>query len=121
MTEALLLRTGLAVDQVIDGAQAVARAASTHYDLILMDCQLTDVDGFEATARIRAAERASGARAVPIVALSANALQSDRLRSIAAGMNDHLAKPFQEQELDTLLRRFLRPACVDTRGQLTRE
>ena len=110
VTEALLLRTGLAVDVVADGAQAVARAASTHYDLVLMDCQMPGVDGFEATARIRAAERASGANAVPIVALTANALESDRLRSIAAGMNEHLAKPFHEQELNKLLRRFLEPA-----------
>ena len=110
VTEALLLRAGLAVDVVADGAQAEARAASTHYDLILMDCQMPGIDGFEATARIRAAERASGANAVPIVALTANALESDRLRSMAAGMNDHLAKPFHEHELNTLLRRFLDPA-----------
>ena len=107
VTEALLQRTGLAVDIVADGTQAVAQATSTHYDLILMDCQMPGMDGFEATARIRAAERASGAGPVPIVALTANALESDRLRSIAAGMNDHLAKPFHEQELNALLRRFL--------------
>lgn len=110
VTEALLLRTGVDVDLVADGMQAVARAAGTHYDLILMDCQMPGMDGFEATARIRAAERASGAPAVPIVALTANALESDRLRSMAAGMNEHLAKPFHEQELNTLLLRFLGPA-----------
>jgi signal transduction histidine kinase/ActR/RegA family two-component response regulator len=107
VTEALLLRTGVDVDLVADGMQAVARATSTHYDLILMDCQMPGMDGFEATARIRAAERSSGAHAVPIVALTANALESDRLRSMAAGMNEHLAKPFHEQELNTLLLRFL--------------
>ena len=107
VTEALLQRTGLAVDIVADGTQAVAQAASTRYDLILMDCQMPGMDGFEATARIRAAEQLSGAGPVPIVALTANALESDRLRSIAAGMNDHLAKPFHEQELNALLHRFL--------------
>jgi two-component system, sensor histidine kinase len=65
------------------------------------------MDGFEATARIRAAERASGASAVPIVALTANALESDRLRSLAAGMNEHLAKPFHDQALNAMLQRFL--------------
>ncbi|MEQ1685421.1 MAG: ATP-binding protein [Burkholderiaceae bacterium] len=110
VTEALLLRSGVSVDLVADGMQAVARAASTHYDLILMDCQMPGMDGFEATARIRAAERASGANAVPILALTANALESDRERSLAAGMNEHLAKPFHEQELNTLLLRFLGPA-----------
>ncbi len=107
VTEALLLRTGLEVDVVADGAMAVARAAATRYALILMDCQMPGVDGFEATARIRAAERAGAARPVPIVALTANALESDRQRSIDAGMNDHLAKPFHEQELNAVLRRFL--------------
>ncbi|MEO8806122.1 MAG: ATP-binding protein [Burkholderiaceae bacterium] len=109
VTEALLQRAGLAVDLAADGAQAVARAMATRYDLILMDCQMPGMDGFEATGRIRAAERASGAAAVPIVALTANALESDRLRSIAAGMNDHLAKPFYEQQLNALLHRFLSP------------
>jgi two-component system, sensor histidine kinase len=107
VTEALLHRAGLSVDLVADGAQAVACAASMNYDLILMDCQMPGMDGFEATARIRAAERASGANAVPIVALTANALESDRLRSIAAGMNEHLAKPFHDQELNAMLQRFL--------------
>jgi signal transduction histidine kinase/ActR/RegA family two-component response regulator len=110
VTEALLLRTGVSVDLVADGMQAVARATNAHYDLILMDCQMPGMDGFEATARIRAAERASGANAVPIVALTANALESDRQRSMAAGMNEHLAKPFHEQELNTLLMRYLGPA-----------
>jgi len=107
VTEALLERAGLAVDLVADGAHAVACATATHYDLILMDCQMPGMDGFEATGRIRAAELASGAAAVPIVALTANALESDRLRSISAGMNDHLAKPFYEQELNALLQRYL--------------
>ncbi|MDP3821853.1 MAG: ATP-binding protein [Burkholderiales bacterium] len=110
VTEALLLRTGVTVDLVADGLQAVARAASTRYDLILMDCQMPGMDGFEATARIRAAERAGGTNAVPIVALTANALESDRQRSLAAGMDEHFAKPFHEQALNTLLLRFLGPA-----------
>ncbi len=107
VTEALLQRAGLQVDLVADGTEAVARASATRYDLILMDCQMPGMDGFEATARIREIERATGASGVPIVALTANALESDRLRSMAAGMNEHLAKPFHEQELSLLLQRFL--------------
>lgn len=103
----MLERTGLNVDIVVDGAQAVERAAARRYDMILMDCQMPGMDGFEATTRIRERERTTGARAVPIVALTANALESDRLRSIAAGMDDHLAKPFSEQALSVLLQRFL--------------
>ena len=107
VAEAFLKRAGLRVDVVADGTMAVERAAATQYDLILMDCQMPGMDGFEATARIRALERDAGARAVPIVALTANALESDRQRSIAAGMNDHLAKPFREQDLNAVLLRFL--------------
>jgi signal transduction histidine kinase len=107
VAEAMLRNTGLSVDIVVDGAQAVERAAATPYDLILMDCQMPGMDGFEATARIRAMEHAAGGRAVPIVALTANALASDRQRSIAAGMDDHLAKPFREQDLVGLMQRYL--------------
>ena len=107
VAEAFLKRIGLSVDLVADGAQAIARAMETRYDLILMDCQMPGMDGFEATTRIRKHEREAGVLAVPIVALTANALAGDRLRSIAAGMNDHLAKPFREQDLDAVLRRFL--------------
>ena len=107
VAEALLQRAGVEVDLVGDGAQAVAHAAATRYSLILMDCQMPGMDGFEATARIRALEREAGLAEVPIVALTANALDSDRLRSIAAGMNDHLAKPFREQDLGALLKRYL--------------
>ena len=107
VTEALLQRAGLQVDLVADGSEAVARASATRYDLILMDCQMPGMDGFEATACIRERERTTGTSRVPIVALTANALESDRLRSMAAGMNEHLAKPFHEQELSLLLQRFL--------------
>ncbi|MEO8057950.1 MAG: ATP-binding protein [Burkholderiales bacterium] len=107
VSEALLQRAGVHVDLVADGAEAVARASATRYDLILMDCQMPGMDGFEATARIREFERATGTSRVPIVALTANALESDRLRSMDAGMDEHLAKPFHEQELNLLLQRFL--------------
>lgn len=105
--EAMLRSAGLLVDLVTDDAHAVASAASTPYDLILMDCQMPGIDGFEATRQIRAREGGAGSRAVPIVALTANALAADRERSLACGMTDHVAKPFSDDDLRALLKRQL--------------
>ena len=107
VVEALLRNAGLLVDPVADGAHAVASAAATSYDLILMDCQMPGIDGFEATRQIRARERGAGSKAVPIVALTANALAADRERSLACGMTDHMAKPFSDDDLRALLKRHL--------------
>jgi CheY-like chemotaxis protein/HPt (histidine-containing phosphotransfer) domain-containing protein len=106
MLEAL----GLAVDIAEDGRQAVARVAAGRYDLVLMDCQMPDLDGFAATAEIRRREQGSGAH-LPVVALTANALDGDREICVAAGMDDYLAKPFTGEQLATLLARWLRPAA----------
>ncbi len=107
VAEASLRRFGLEVESVADGERAVARATSDPFDLILMDCQMPGIDGFEATARIRQFEQAARRRPVPIVALTANAMAGDRERSLGAGMNDHLAKPFHDDELGGVLRRHL--------------
>ncbi|WP_341887888.1 response regulator [Variovorax sp. YR752] len=107
VAEAILTRAGLVVHTVDDGAQAVARLAERRYDLVLMDCQMPGMDGFEATRRIRAREQHSGQAPQRIVALTANALEGDRQRSLEAGMDDHLAKPFGETELAELLQRHL--------------
>lgn len=103
----MLERTGLKVTLATNGRQAVAMATQSHFDLILMDCQMPGLDGFEATARIRDAERKSGLDHVPIVALTANAFEGDRERSLAAGMDEHLAKPFTEADLIAVVQRYL--------------
>ena len=98
---------GLCVDLALDGAQAVARAASGPYDLILMDVQMPVLDGLEATRRIRALP--AGGK-VPILALTANAFESDRERCRAAGMDDFLTKPVVPADLyGTTLRWLNRP------------
>ncbi len=107
VAEAMLARAGLTVETVSDGEQAVERTAGRRYDLVLMDCQMPGMDGFEATRRIRAREQNAGQPPQRIVALTANALEGDRQRSLEAGMNDHLAKPFGEVELAVLLQRHL--------------
>ena len=101
---AMLTELGHEVDIANDGAQAVAMVERTCYDVIFMDCQMPEMDGFEATAAIRAHEAASAADTrTPIIALTANAIRGDRERCIAAGMDDYLAKPFKREQLLAVL------------------
>ncbi|WP_317996348.1 ATP-binding protein [Vulcanimicrobium alpinum] len=102
-----LEKLGYRADAACDGAEAVDAASRRAYDLILMDCEMPVLDGFAATKAIRAAERGSDARAT-IVALTANALEGDRERCIAAGMDEYLAKPVQLAALRQMLERTAR-------------
>ena len=101
----MLETLGHRVDVVGDGAEAVAAVASTEYDLIMMDCQMPGMDGFEATAAIR--RMAAPGRRVAIVAMTANAMQGDRERCLAAGMDDYLTKPVNRERLEEVVERWL--------------
>ena len=102
---AILGRLGYRPDTAIDGFEAVRAASKTLYDVILMDCQMPGMDGFEATGKIRALD--TGGVRVPIVALTANATASDRDRCLAAGMDDYLAKPVRLEAMQTVMVRWL--------------
>lgn len=102
--EAMLRSLGYRVTLVADGIQAVRSAERQRYDAILMDCRLPVLDGYSATREIRAQENY---RQVPIIALTANALQGDRENCLQAGMNDYLAKPFKRAELQRILQRWI--------------
>ena len=104
ITRELLECVGLQVDAAGDGADAVARAAQRPFDLVLIDVQMPNVDGLEATRRIRALPQGA---TMPIIALTANAFADDRARCIAAGMNDFVAKPIRADELFSTLLRWL--------------
>jgi CheY-like chemotaxis protein len=101
----MLGKLGYAVDVVDNGALAVAAVAGGNYALVLMDCQMPEMDGFAATAAIRRAEARS--RHLPIVAMTANAMQGDREQCLAAGMDDYLAKPIDATRLAALLAEWL--------------
>jgi signal transduction histidine kinase/CheY-like chemotaxis protein len=99
LAKELLSLMGLEVTLAVNGAEACFAFEQQRFDVVLMDCQMPDVDGYEATRRIRCSERASSKAAVPIVAVTANALAGDREACLAAGMNDYLAKPYTAAQL----------------------
>ena len=105
---AMLEFFGCQVDMVENGHLAVQAAIAHRYDLILMDCQMPDMDGYAATTTIRRKETsARTGRHVPIVALTANALEGDREKCLAAGMDDYLSKPFSQEGLRAILDRWV--------------
>jgi signal transduction histidine kinase/ActR/RegA family two-component response regulator len=95
--DAYLRRAGYTVERACDGREAIA--AASRCDLILMDLEMPEMDGLEATQRIRASEREAGSRTVPILALTAHALQEYRERCLAAGCSGYLSKPIRMQAL----------------------
>jgi CheY-like chemotaxis protein len=105
VTATLLAALGVGVDLVASGEEALRRFDAQRHDLVLMDVQMPGMDGLRATAALR--QRPDG-RAVPIIAMTANAFAEDRQQCLAAGMNDHLAKPVEPQALEACLRRWRR-------------
>jgi CheY-like chemotaxis protein len=110
----------------VDTGQAVLEAlAQANYDAVLMDCQMPVMDGLAATEAIRQQEQAEGRRRLPIIAVTANAMASDREQCLAAGMDDFLSKPFRREQLREMLERWVvveplssrvRPALADSGG-----
>jgi PAS domain S-box-containing protein len=102
---------GYRVTVVNNGREALDAHAQGAFDLILMDCHMPEMDGFEATRELRGRERSSIGRRVPIIALTANAMAQDREECLNAGMDDHLSKPFSMQTLQDKLDRWMPQAA----------
>ena len=115
MLEAFGLRWTLARD----GRQALQELEHARFDLVLMDCQMPGMDGFEACERIRDRERLVGLPATPLIALTAGANDGDRENCIAAGMDDYLAKPFREDDLYAIVRKWLPDNAVSGTGTIS--
>ena len=110
LAERVLGRLGFKVDTAVDGSEAIPLAKAKRYDAILMDVQMPKMDGYTATGLIRALPNDIG-KWVPIVAMTANALEGDRERCLAAGMDDYIAKPFTQDQLKEVIERWCRRAA----------
>jgi signal transduction histidine kinase/CheY-like chemotaxis protein len=108
----VLERRGYHVHVVNDGREALQALASQTYAAVLMDCQMPDIDGYEATRELRRRERGSSHR-TPVIAMTAHAMDGDRERCLAAGMDDYIAKPVRSHTLTDVLRRWI-PAASQT-------
>jgi signal transduction histidine kinase/CheY-like chemotaxis protein len=102
----LLEKLGYSADIAANGIEALSAVQRISYDLLLMDCQMPEMDGLEATTRLRQRETSGGKR-IPIIAMTANAMMGDRENCLAAGMDDYLAKPVRIEELKAKLERWL--------------
>ncbi len=98
---------GIEPHVVMNGREALEAVQQRHFDAVLMDCHMPVMDGYAATMAIRLWERARGNRRIPIIAMTANALDEDRERCLQAGMDEHIAKPFKREELAAALAKWL--------------
>ena len=113
VAQAHLNALGCTVTVASNGREALGLWGIGRFDVVLMDCHMPVMDGYEASLALREVERLSGARPVPVVALTANALEGARERCLAAGMSDHIAKPFTRVQLRDALRRWAEPVAIE--------
>jgi signal transduction histidine kinase/ActR/RegA family two-component response regulator len=106
----MLAKLGFQVDLANDGREALERLSKRHYDLVLMDCQMPEMDGFEATRAIRDPKSNVLDHEIPIIAMTANAFPEDRARSLESGMSDFLSKPVDRAALSAMITKWLAPA-----------
>jgi len=116
----LLQKAGYSVDAVENGALALEKIQVNHYSVVLMDVQMPEMDGFEATHQIREQEKKTGQH-IPIIAMTAHAMQGDRERCLEAGMDDYITKPLQPKVLFSALDRWTQAPGLGLRAETTAE
>jgi PAS domain S-box-containing protein len=107
VAQSILGKLGYKADVVANGLEAVKALEQINYDLVLMDCQMPEMDGFEATGLIRDKSSAVLNHDVPIIAMTANAMKGDRERCLEAGMTDYVAKPVRKDELAEVINKWV--------------
>lgn len=107
---AMLSKIGYEADVAVNGREVVEAVSRQQYAAVLMDCQMPEVDGYEATRQIRRTEE-EGFR-IPIIAMTAAAMEGEREKCFAAGMDDYISKPVKLQELETVLGKWVPPENV---------
>jgi CheY-like chemotaxis protein len=105
---------GYEAESVTDGHQVLEALRQKEFDLVLMDCQMPGIDGYETTRRMRREETEKGSPRLPVIAVTAHAMTGDREKCLEAGMDDYLAKPFRAEQLGALLRRWLVVDAAET-------
>ena len=116
----MLRKLGCQVDLAGNGREAVNAISGIPYDIVFMDCQMPVMDGYDATAEIRRLEQQSDSRRMPVIALTAHALEGDREKCLTAGMDDYLSKPFKQEQMLNLLKRWL-PDSDSNPGEAAKE
>jgi len=111
VAQAMLRKMGIQADLVATGQEAIVALQKVPYDLVLMDCQMPDKDGFEATRCIRQKESKVLNPRIPIIAMTASTMKGDMEKCIQAGMDDFIAKPVLPGELADMLARWLANIC----------
>ena len=101
-------KLGFHVDVVNNGREAIESLEMSDYNLVLMDCQMPEMDGYEATRRIRDENSSVRNHRIPIIAMTANAMSGDRQKCLNAGMDDYITKPIDRQEFANVIKRHLR-------------
>jgi signal transduction histidine kinase/FixJ family two-component response regulator len=112
---AALKRCGCRVEVVSDGRHALDALSMETYDAVLMDCQMPDMDGYEATMALRLRE--NGSRRTPVIAMTAHAMDGDREKCLAAGMDDYISKPLRRDQLADVLRNWIAPDADGAPGE----
>ena len=112
VAQSILGKLGCKADVVANGLEAVRALELIDYDIVLMDCQMPEMDGYQATAMIRNPDSKVLNHKVTIIAMTANAMKGDKEHCIEAGMNDYLSKPVKKDELAELLVKWGSPGCA---------
>ena len=108
--ERMVQKLGYRVDLVANGKEALDALSRAPYGLVFMDCQMPEMDGFEACREIRSRDQPTSG--IPIIAITANAMKGDRERCLAAGMDDYVSKPFKQDDLKNVLEKWIPAAAV---------